>query len=131
MVLFAVQVARFWREHKTELVEVFPPPPHERARLEKQTDHLANLTASLTLGPNLIYIEAVPDGEICAAVSDWPSFLQFKNEYQAYTNSDFVVTQTELAKNGRFIQRSYCRWVCEYVVAFSSLAILLTPNSHY
>lgn len=92
-------------------METFPPPESEQVRQRQQTEELSNLTAALDLGTKLIFMEALPDGAICAAVQDWPSFLHFKNEYQAFSDSDFFISHTETVE-GKFIQRSYCRCVC-------------------
>jgi len=39
---------------------------------------------------------AMPDGYLLVTLSDWPTFLNFKAEYQASTCTDYYSNQTSL-----------------------------------
>lgn len=61
-------------------------------------------------------LEAMPDGSICAVLRDWPSFLLFKSEFQAYSNAEFSAHHSQLSDSGETVnKRYYCR--CAFALA--------------
>jgi len=53
-------------------------------------------------------IAATPDGFIIVTLCDWPSFLNFKSEYQASTCTDYYSNQTRFS-GGKVTKRFFCR----------------------
>ena len=70
-------------------------------------------------------LEAMPDGSICAVMKDWPSFLLFKSEFQAFSNADFSTHHTQLSDSGKTVnKRFYCRSALPHLLHASQISPL-------
>lgn len=99
----AVRIAAFWRDNKAELQQHFPPS-QEYTDLQHYVEDFNNTHAL----PNVLLLEALPDGCIYALVKDWPSFLGFKEAFQDYTHGDFYSHSSRSLKDQTDLYY-YCR----------------------
>lgn len=107
--MLAVGVARFWRDHRAELQACFHPPAEVQARQAQQHHLLEDLACAMS-GSGLLFLEALPDGTICAQLSDWGAFQLFKCEYEAAACTDLYSHSTSTS-GGMLHKHFYCRYV--------------------
>ena len=91
----------FKKIYGPELQELFPSPPEQLC----EETFVQKLKAALT---PICEMEATHEGGLRIVANDWPSFLLFKAEYQAFTSTDYYSHHNQMS-GGMTVKRFYCR----------------------
>jgi hypothetical protein len=96
----------FKKIYGPELQELFPSPPEQLC----EETFVQKLKAALTpiCVESMTEMEATHEGGLRIVANDWPSFLLFKAEYQAFTSTDYYSHHTQMS-GGMTVKRFYCR----------------------
>jgi len=103
-------VLAFWNHHGAELKELFQPPQPILLPNLKGAALINELQPVLSpvLNESVSLMEAMFDGSLHIILTDWPAFLLFKAEYQAWSNTQFC-THNSLIRGGMTVKYFYCR----------------------
>jgi len=107
---FAGRQLSFWKDHGPELEELFPPPQYIQLPSTKGAALIHEFQSAFSpiLNESISSMEAMFDGSVHIVVTDWPSFLLLKAEYQAWSSTEYYSHNTQL-KGGMTVKRFYCR----------------------